>query len=106
MLDVCACVCAVSLFFFLPSTSPHIAISDSIRGRPLHLVEQQIHLLLHAKDVRRLALLDLLVRDPPPATALLALAPEARARARGLIRGGARSALLVRGRRAIVLGLA
>jgi hypothetical protein len=48
--------------------------SRRARLSPLHLVEEQIHFLLHAKHVRSLALLDLLIRDPPPPIIRLASA--------------------------------
>jgi hypothetical protein len=37
------------------------------------LVEQQVHFLLHTEHVRSLALLDLVIADPPPAVLRLAL---------------------------------
>lgn len=44
-----------------------------LQAVPLDFVEQEIHLALHAEDVARAGLLDLLVADAPPAVLLLLL---------------------------------
>lgn len=44
-----------------------------LQAVPLDFVEQEVYLALHAKDVARAGLLDLLVADAPPAVLLLLL---------------------------------
>lgn len=68
-ISICKVFCSVafnSFHMFIAPSSGASALGRGTSARFLHLIKQEIHLLLHSQHIRRLALFNLLIRDTPP----------------------------------------